>query len=225
MTVVEQDLLNAVKHFEGIKAAVFDMDGLIFDTERLFMEQLAIVMKEQGYVLSKKIYCETLGIGGEPLKEIMCSYFGEAYPFSEMGKKAEEKVRMVAETVGLVIKPRIPEVLCFLKEKGILCAIASTTNSNAIKHYLKSAGILSYFQEIVGGEMVKKSKPEPDIFLLACKRLNLEPNQCVVLEDSEYGVRAAKRAGCSVICVPDLKQPSDEVIEMADYLVSCQGKQ
>ena len=220
MAVVEQDLLCAIKHFEGKKAAIFDMDGLIFDTERLFMEQLAIAMKEQGYVLSKKIYCETLGIGGEPLKEMMCSYFGKKYPFSEMGKKAEEKVRMVAETVGLVIKPQIPEVLCFLKEKGILCAVASTTNSDAVKHYLKSAGILPYFQEIVGGEMVKKSKPEPDIFLLACERLNQEPNQCVVLEDSEYGVRAAKRAGCSVICVPDLKQPSNEVAEMADYLVS-----
>ena len=217
--VIENDLLCAVKHFTGKKAAVFDMDGLIFDTERLFMEQLAIVMKEQGYVLTKKIYCETLGIGGKLLEEIMCSYFGAGYPVSEMGKKAEKRVRMVAETVGLVVKPKISEVLCFFKEQGILCAVASSTNSDAVKHYLKSAGILSYFHQIVGGEMVKKSKPEPDIFLLACEKLGEEPSQCVVLEDSENGVRAAKKAGCPVICVPDLKQPSEEVAAMADYLV------
>lgn len=217
--VIENDLLCAVKHFARKKAAVFDMDGLIFDTERLFMEQLAIVMKEQGYVLTKKIYCETLGIGGKLLEEIMCSYFGAGYPVSEMGKKAEKRVRMVAETVGLVVKPKISEVLCFFKEQGILCAVASSTNSDAVKHYLKSAGILSYFHQIVGGEMVKKSKPEPDIFLLACEKLGQEPSQCVVLEDSENGVRAAKMAGCPVICVPDLKQPSEEVAAMADYLV------
>lgn len=219
MAEIESDLLCAVKHFSGKKAAVFDMDGLIFDTERLFMEQLAVVMKEQGYVLTKEIYCKTLGTGGELLNEIMCSYFGADYPVSEIGKRAEERVRIVAETVGLIVKPQIPQVLQYFKKQGILCAVASSTNSDAVKHYLQSAEILSYFQEIVGGEMVKKSKPEPDIFLLACERLGQEAGQCVVLEDSENGVRAAKKAGCSVICVPDLKQPSDEAADMADYLV------
>ena len=219
MAVKERDLLAAIKNFSEKKAAIFDMDGLIFDTERLFMEQLAIVMKEHGYVLTKKIYCETLGVGGKLLEEIMCSYFGEDYPVSEMGKKVEKRVRMVADTVGLMIKPQIPEVLQYLQEQGALCAVASSTNSDAVKHYLGRAGILQYFQEIVGGEMVEKSKPEPDIFLLACKRLGQKPEECVVLEDSENGVRAAKKAGCSVICVPDLKQPSEEAAELADYLV------
>lgn len=126
---------------------------------------------------------------------------------------------MIADTVGLMIKPQIPEALQYLQEQGALCAVASSTNSDAVKHYLGRAGILQYFQEIVGGEMVEKSKPEPDIFLLACKRLGQKPEECVVLEDSENGVRAAKKAGCSVICVPDLKQPSEEAAELADYLV------
>lgn len=219
MAIVEKDLLQTIRHFEKKKAAIFDMDGLIFDTERLFMEQLAIAMKENGYELTREIYCETLGLAGEKLEQTMRSHYGAGYPFAEMGKAAEKRVRIVAETVGLTIKPQIIEVLQYLQEKEILCAVASSTKSDTARFYLQKTGILSYFQEVIGGEMVEKSKPEPDIFLLACNRLGQEPKQCVVLEDSENGVRAAAAAGCSVICVPDLKQPSKEAVLLADYLV------
>lgn len=219
MAIIEKDLLQTIRRFDKKKAAIFDMDGLIFDTERLFMEQLAIAMKEHGYTLTKEIYCETLGLRGERLEQIMRSHYGPDYPFSEMGKRAEQRVRMVAETVGLSMKPQITEVLKYLQEKKILCAVASSTRSDSVRFYLEKAGILPYFQQIIGGEMTEKSKPEPDIFLLACKGLDKKPEQCLVLEDSENGVRAAAAAGCSVICVPDLKQPSEEVIRLADYIV------
>lgn len=219
MTVRENDLLRTITNFQKKKAVIFDMDGLIFDTERLFMEQLAIAMKEHGYTLTREIYCETLGLGGAILQEKMCSYYGEEYPFAQMGEEAEKRVKLVAETVGLTVKPQIPEVLQYLQEKKIPCGVASSTRSDMVKLYLQKAGLFSYFQEIVGGEMVERSKPQPDIFLLACERLGQKPRECVVLEDSENGVRAAAAAGCSVICVPDLKQPSKEVAALADYLV------
>lgn len=212
-------LQKAVKYFTKKKAFLFDMDGLIFDTERLFMEQLAVVMKEYGYTLTREIYCETLGIGGQRLISIMQSYYGANYPFEEISRETVRRVNRTAEMEGLAIKPEIPEVLGFLKERGIPCAVASSTKSETVRNYLEKAGLFPYFREIIGGEMVERSKPEPDIFLLTCERLGERPQDCVVLEDSENGVRAAVRAGCKVICVPDLKEPSPEVAEQAAFLV------
>ena len=219
MAIIEKDLLKVVGLLQGKEAFLFDMDGLIFDTERIFMEQLAVVMKENGYHLTREIYSQSLGLGGSKLIELMQSYYGEDYPFYEISKETARRVSVVADTVGLSIKPQIPEVLEYLKEKGIPCAVASSTKSAVVRRYLEKAGLLEYFWEIIGGEMVERSKPEPDIFLLACKKLEKGPEKCVVLEDSENGVRAAVRAGCEVICIPDLKEPVQEIIEKAAYVV------
>ncbi len=215
----EKSLLRAVEKFIGYKAFLFDMDGLIFDSERLFMEQHAVVMKDWGYTLTREIYCETLGVGGQKLVSIMQSHYGADYPFYEISSETVKRVQMVSETVGIGVKPEIPEVLKYIKEKGIACAVASTTRSDMVRMNLDKAGFLSYFQEIIGGEMVERSKPEPDIFLLACDKLGQAPKDCVVLEDSENGVRAAQKAGCKIICVPDLKEPCKEVADLADCLV------
>lgn len=215
MPILENDLLQAVKCCRDKKVFIFDMDGLIFDTERLFMEQLAIVMREYGYELTREIYMETLGMGGVLLEEKMQSHYGSDYPFYEISKKADNRVQAVAETVGLYMKPQIREVLQYLKEEGVPCAVASSTRSAMVELYLKKAGIYNYFREIIGGEMAEKSKPKPDIFLLACEKMEMRPEECMVLEDSENGIRAANAAGCEVICVPDLKMPCEEVANLA----------
>lgn len=219
MSAVKKDLIECVEGFGDAYAFLFDMDGLIFDTERIFMEQLAVVMKEYGYTLTREIYCQTLGLGGSVLMELMKSHYGEEYPFRDISRETVRRVEMVSESIGLCVKPQIPEVLAYLKEKGIACAVASTTRSDTVRRYIEKAGLLSFFQKIIGGEMVEHSKPEPDIFLLAAKELGKEPKECVVLEDSENGVRAASQAGCHIICIPDLKQPSPEVLEKADYVI------
>lgn len=219
MPIIEKDLIKVIQQMSKKEAFLFDMDGLIFDTERMFMEQHAVVMKEHGYHLTREIYSETLGLGGKKLIETMQSYYGEDYPFSEISRETVRRVGIVAETVGLTVKLQIPETLEYLKERGIPCAVASSTRSDMVRQYLERAGLLQYFREIIGGEMVERSKPEPDIFLLACERLGKAPETCVVLEDSENGVRAAVNAGCEVICVPDLKEPAPEVIEKAAYVV------
>jgi HAD superfamily hydrolase (TIGR01509 family) len=198
---------------------IFDMDGLIFDTERVFMEQLAVAMAEEGYRLNRKVYCKSLGMSGKNLEKLMLSEYGVDYPFYEMGKRARERVDMIAATVGLTVKPQIPELLDDLKKKGVVCAVASSTHSDTVARYLTDAGLREYFSVIVGGEMVKRSKPEPDIFLLACERCGFKTDQALVLEDSENGVRAAVAAGISVICVPDLKMPEPEICQMAHALV------
>lgn len=216
--VEKKNVLELCSVFEQKDAVIFDMDGLIFDTERLFMEQLAVVMKEHGYELDRETYCATLGMGGTTLKDTMCSFFGTDYPFEQISKEADKRTGIIADTVGLCVKPYIRELLLFLQEKQIPCAVASSTKGETVERYLKENGLASFFQVIVGGEQVEHSKPEPDIFQKACQKLLKAPDSCIVLEDSENGVRAAHSAGCEVICIPDLKQPSKEVLPLIDYL-------
>lgn len=213
------DLMSAAAEYRDAWGFIFDMDGLLFDTERLFMEQLALAMADEGYRLTREVYIRSLGLAGKKLEQMMLAEYGLDYPFQEMGRKTRKRVDLIADTVGLEMKPQIPELLAWLRSRGITCAVASSTNSDSVKKYLKKTGILSYFSVIVGGEMVERSKPEPDIFLLACEKCGLKPEQAVVLEDSENGVRAAAAAGIPVICVPDLKQPSPEVCQLASAVV------
>lgn len=216
---VAETLLSAINMLSDAECFLFDMDGLIFDTERLFMEQLTEVMAEYGYVLTKDIYTKTLGLGGERLKSLMCSYYGEDYPFEKMGHITGQRIKHIAKTKGLTVMPEIREVLLWLSDNGKKMAVASTSKSTSVETYLSTSGLRSYFQNIVGGDMVKRSKPEPDIFLLAAHKMECEPAKCVVLEDSENGIRAAYSAGMRSICVPDLKEPSKEVQEIITVLV------
>ena len=210
------NLLEAAQSFETAWGFIFDMDGLIFDTERLFMEQLAVVMAQRGYRLSREVYCRSLGLTGK----LMLTEYGADYPFAELGRKAREHVDAIAATVGLELKPDIVTLLQWIRRQGLKAAVASSTRSDIVERYLEGAGIRDYFSGIVGGEMVEKSKPEPDIFLKAAQLCGLKPEQAVVLEDSENGIRAAVAAGIPVICVPDLKMPEDEVRKMVNIMVT-----
>ncbi len=214
-----KNMLDAVQKYPEMEAFLFDMDGLIFDTERIFMEQLAIVMKEAGYRLTKEIYVQTLGLGGKPLEDLMCSYFGKDYPFHEMGARTASRIAMLSETLGLPLKPYVTETLDYLKQKKKKLSVASATKTEQVVTYLQNAGILSYFDAVIGGDHVRHSKPEPDIFLAALDALKMTSDRSVVLEDSENGVRAGKAAGCQVICIPDLKFPSEDIQKMIDVLV------
>ena len=111
------------------------------------------------------------------------------------------------------------ELLEKLKADKIKCGVASSTKTELVNRYLGKAGLDEYFDVIIGGEQVMVSKPEPDIFICACERLNVSPGKALVLEDSENGIRAAKAAGIPVICVPDLKEPSKECRRMVTAIV------
>ena len=213
------DILEAVRSVKSKQAVIFDMDGLIFDTERVFMEQLAVAMKEHGYVLTREIYTETLGLGGKKLVDFMQSKFGYDYPFEECSRMAQERMAMISETIGLSVKPQIRELLQELKAGNIKCGVASSTKTELVEKYLKQAELNGFFDVVIGGDKVKVSKPEPDIFIYACERLNVSPMKALVLEDSENGIRAARAAGIPVICIPDLKEPSREVEKLVTAIV------
>jgi HAD superfamily hydrolase (TIGR01509 family) len=192
-----------------LKKAIFDMDGLIFDSERLFMSKLKEAMAEDGYILTEEIYSNTLGLGASFVEKYMHSVYGEDYPCYEMGQRARAKM---AEDIknGIPVKKGIVDLLEYFKTRNVKCVVASSTETKFVKEYLENAGLIKYFSELIGGEAVINSKPAPDIFL---KALGDEKKEnAVVLEDSENGVKAAINAGIPVICIPDMKRPSEDVL-------------
>ena len=123
-------------------------------------------------------------------------------------------VDAIAATVGLELKPDIVTLLQWIRRQGLKAAVASSTRSDIVERYLEGAGIRKYFSVIVGGEMVERSKPEPDIFLKAAEKAHAAPADCLVLEDSEAGIQAAHAAGIDVLCVPDMKMPAESYQQM-----------
>lgn len=193
------------------KLAIFDMDGLIFDTERLFMTTKDGIMKEYGYTQQKDDYIHTLGTCGQQLLDILHNLYGDDYPAEEISRKCRTLVTEKIRRNGPPVKPGIPELLAWFAANNIPCCVASSTKHDIVAEYLRLAKLDKYFSFIIGGDQVQRSKPNPDIFLTACRQADIRPEHALVLEDSENGILAACNANIPVICIPDLKVPSEEI--------------
>ena len=197
-----------------MRLAIFDMDGLIFDSERMFMEKLDKAMSERGYTLTLEVYLSMLGANAESCMETMKSYYGQDYPYKEISDAARAAFNDDARKNGMPVKPGIPELLEFLKAQGIKCAVASSTESEFVREYLEISGLDKFFDIVIGGDMVGRSKPAPDIFLKAGETAGAEPSEAVVLEDSENGIKAAVNGGIPVIWIPDMKRHGEEIVSL-----------
>lgn len=124
----------------------------------------------------------------------------------------------IVEEDGVPHKKGLTEILDYIKENGIKAAIATSTSNERAVYNLEEGKVIQYFDEVISGDMVDKSKPEPDIYLLAAKKLGLRPEECMVLEDSKNGIISARRANCLAVLVPDIIPVDDEMIEAADYV-------
>lgn len=196
---------------------IFDMDGLIFDSERVFMGELAVVARDYGYEVTEENYVKSLGLAGDTLYNQQKSIYGEDYPHYEISRKARDRVDNIALSTGLPVKRGIRELLIFLSDNNIPCAVASSTHVRYVEKYLEAANIKKFFRTIIGGDMVPKSKPEPDIFLEAAG--NTPPERCLVLEDNTNGIIAASRAGIPVICIPDMVYPTADIKALTEAVV------
>lgn len=196
-----------------MRACIFDMDGLMLDTERVFMlawdyagEQLGL--GKTGYMVMKTLGCNT-----ESCNRIWREEFGAAFDTDALWACSREFLETYYSQNTVPVKKGLHELLTYLKESGYKLAVASSTKREKVERHLRSADVRHFFDAVIAGDMVEKSKPEPDIYLKAAAALGIPPEECYALEDSRNGLLSAHAAGCSVIHVPDLWQPDDAVKE------------
>lgn len=183
---------------------IFDMDGVIFDTERIYTLAWDYAGEKAGIGKAGFMNALTLGMSVDKTQEIWRRQFGDAYDEKAVRFYAREFVRDYFAAKGVPEKSGLRELLSFLKKSGWKTAVASSSPSFEVERNLALAGIDGYFDAIVCGDMVRHSKPEPDIYLEACRRLGEKPENCFAIEDSRNGIISACTAGCKTIMVPDL---------------------
>ena len=203
-----------------IKAVIFDMDGLMIDTEKLLQKYWLVAAHTYGYAMEKQ---HVLGIRSLAAKYAAPKLQAELGADFDYEKVRSLRIKLMNEHIdayGVEEKPGLGELLAYPKQNAYLTAVATATDWERTKRYLGSIGRLSYFDEIVCAPMVANGKPAPDIYLEAARRLNVEPSQCMALEDSPNGILAAYRAGMYPVMVPDLSEPDEDTKKL---LYRCVG--
>ncbi len=199
---------------QDCRAVVFDMDGVIFDSERLVLEGWLLLAARDGYEDMEQVLHRCLGVNAVETKEIFLAHYGPEFPYE---RYREEESRWFHERFDAEppLKPGVRELLAALRERRIPVALASSTREAAVRSALRGAGLLPFFQSLTCGDMVKRSKPAPDIYLTACETLGVRPEQAIAIEDSYNGIRSAFAAGLRPVMVPDLIAPDEEMRRLA----------
>lgn len=201
-----------------IKGAVFDMDGLMFDTERLVYETWQMMMDELGFEYSLDIFKNTIGLRTDMAENYYNSLYGDGFCYSALKKKSREIFLKRISKEGVPVKKGLFELLEFLKSNNIKIAVATSTSAQTAHNVIKAAGVYDYFDVFTCGDDVQNSKPHPEIFLTASQKLGIFPEYCVALEDSINGIKAAHAAKMTTIMVPDYLQPTKEILPMISCL-------
>ena len=196
-----------------VKALLFDMDGLLLDTEKINEETWQLAKKHFGLVSDDKFRDRVRG--GDPInaRKVLREEFGDNYPYDEVESYRREKFVEIVYQRGIESKKGAIELLEFAKKNHIQCALATSTYQSKLKHYFPNVkdNVFDYFDVIIDGSMVEHSKPNPEIFLLAASKLNVLPENCLVLEDSINGIKAAKNGNIPSVMICDLMQPTEEI--------------
>lgn len=203
-----------------MKAVVFDMDGVIFDSESLYRKHWMISGREYGIEenLMHELCDKIAGATKEHNEKTMKSYLGQEFDYMEFRTVTMNRMDNDIRENGLKLKPGVHEIFRHLKEKGYLIGLATSTHQERAERNLKNAGILEVFDKIVYGGMVANGKPAPDIYLKACEQLGVRPEEAIGVEDSINGVKASAAAGLYTIMVVDMIKPTDEVRLIADKI-------
>lgn len=202
-----------------IRAAILDVDGTLFDTERLFMEGWLLAGSRMGYPLTKEMINCFHGRGQLENEKTFYKWFGPDADYWGARKIRIEYVNNKIAEHGVPTKPGLFEFLKSLKEQGIRIALATGTIRAEAQPRWEKAGLSSYIEASVCGDEVTENKPNPEIFLRAASLLQTPPSECVVVEDSTAGLFAAKNAGATAIMVPDLEEPTEELRRICDRIV------
>ncbi|MDO5388177.1 MAG: HAD family phosphatase [Clostridia bacterium] len=202
-----------------IKSVIFDMDGLMFDTERLSTKGWIECGKELGINIDVSFTNSFKGMSRMNSEKLFKEKFGKDFDYNNARKIRTEYILKYIEEKGVPVKKGLYELLKYLKSKNIKCAVATSTAKELAEIYFEKTNIREYIEAFVYGDSVPKGKPEPDIFLRAAEMMKEKPENCLVFEDSPSGIRAGKNAGMTVVAVPDMIPLKGEILKLTDYCI------
>lgn len=203
-----------------IKAIIFDMDGVLIDTEKYLTRFWCMAAKEAGFNMTIEHAYMIRSLQGKFASKLLKEIFGESFDYEAIRNRRKELMNNHIRIHGIEPKPYVKESLLKLKKSGYVLAVATSTDNDRAKHYLSEIGIYQLFDKIVSANMVENGKPLPDIYLHVCKNIGYNPEECIAVEDSTNGVLSAYRAGLNVIMIPDLTKETEEEKAMTYKIVS-----
>jgi HAD superfamily hydrolase (TIGR01509 family) len=197
------------------KAVIFDMDGVIFDSERIIIELWEEFGEKNNIPHMHDVTIRCVGLNDKATEEVFKEVYGDDYDYRRFQKIISKQYHEMADGGKLPMMIGVREILDYLKDNGYKIALASSTRTEVVTNQLKAANIYEYFDKVVCGDTVTHSKPHPEIFLKAADQLGVDITKVYIIEDSFNGIRAAHAAGAMPIMVPDMIEPDDEMREKA----------
>ena len=202
------------------KAVIFDMDGVIFDSERAVFRCWKALSEKYGFSDLETPYRRCIGVNAAATREIFLSFYGGDFPYDAYQAEVSRDYHARYDGGRLPLKPGIRELLRALRERSLPLAVASSTRTRVVSSQLRDAGLLGFFGAVIGGDQVTRSKPDPEIFLMAAAAVGAAPAGCAVIEDSFNGIRAAARGGMIPVMVPDMLPPDEEMRQTARVIAA-----
>ncbi len=196
-----------------IKAIIFDMDGLMIDSERVTFECYQERLKDMNLTMDEEFYKTLLG---KPIKGIYQRFYdvyGNDFPIENVIQDVHQLMAERFETEGVPVKKGLVELLHYLKDNNYKTIVATSSNRDRVDKILAQAKITEFFDDSICGDEVTKGKPNPEVFLKSCQKLGVNVDEAIVLEDSEAGIQASYDANIKVICIPDMKYPEKQYEE------------
>ena len=197
------------------ECVIFDMDGVLFDSERLYGRAWRQVGARHGLSDMEETISRCIGRNGPDICALLVSEYGRVFDAAAFTREVSGAFREIADCEGLPLKPGVMEILGWLRDKGRKVALCTSSGKSSTARNLEDTGLSQYFDTVITGDMVKNGKPAPDIYRLAGEALGAQPERCFAVEDSPNGVLSAHGAGMKVILVPDIAEIPAEVGKLA----------